>query len=151
MEWVQESSDSQNVQSVTLFVLFPGFLDSSFFPVRLNNLIIPAEYLSNKCVEHCVFYPYFLGLASSTAREVKHSIVPLRYLLVYIIYNLCSAAIPSAAEACCTKQGCSVADQLSPFEAAKWNTDIMVGHIQAIRKPDVVSVRRIWSGFDIPA
>ena len=27
--------------------------------------------------------------------------------------------IPSAAETCCTKQGCSVAQQLSPFEAAK--------------------------------
>ena len=58
--------------------------------------------------------------------------------------------IPSAAETCCTKQEYSLAQQLSPFEAAKWNTDT-VGHIQAIGKLDVVSVRRIWSGFGIPA
>ena len=39
------NSDSQNVQYVKLFALFPGSLDSSCFPVRLNNLIILVEYL----------------------------------------------------------------------------------------------------------
>ena len=61
------------------------------------------------------------------------------------------SSIPSAAETCCTKQGCLVAQQFSLLEAAKLNTDIAVVRFQAIGKPDVVSVRRIWSGFDIPA